>query len=252
MRIQQVLRTGLAGLAVVGVMGCATLGSRPVLRVGVTPDYPPIIAKQEGVVTGLEADFAVRLADALGRRLELVELPWNGLVPALLAGRIDIVMSGMSVTEARQVRIAFSDPYMRSGLAALVRRKDARKFSSRDAILKTSARVGVQKDTTADIFAQEQCPRAQIVQYAVPNDAALALKQRRLAVFIADAPAVQWLASRYEADLVALPFRLTEEALAWGVNPDSVALRQRVNEVLAGWKADGTLEAILRRWLPGE
>ena len=65
--------------------GCATLRPQPPLRVGVTPDYPPIIMKDSyGTITGLEVDFAKHLAGEMGRSLELVVVPWSEQVPALL------------------------------------------------------------------------------------------------------------------------------------------------------------------------
>src|SRR6266446_6697505 len=78
--------------------------SPPVLRVGTAPHYPPIAFKQHGHVTGLEVDCARGVADELGRRVEVVELDWEALIPALESGKIDVIMSGMSITEARARR----------------------------------------------------------------------------------------------------------------------------------------------------
>src|SRR5205823_6813232 len=114
------IRSALAlGLALAALTGCTTrqtVGSastsvRP-LRVGVTPNSPPFVSRQGGGLAGLEVDFARELTGALGRSLELRELEWNELIPALEAGRIDLIMSGMTITRARQVRIAFTATYL--------------------------------------------------------------------------------------------------------------------------------------------
>ena len=232
--------------------GCKTLLTpfKTPLRVGVTPDYPPIVMKEAGILRGLEIDFAVRLSDELGRPLELVELPWESQISALLANEIDLIMAGMTVTDLRKVRIDFCDPYMKSGQMALVRRKDAARTKTRDDILNTFDRIGVKKDTTADGFVQENCPRAQIIQYTVPIDAAIALQNRRLDVFIYDAPAIWWLGSQYEADLSVVPILLTSEDIAWGIKPGNEQLRQQINAILNEWKNDGTLQILLDRWVP--
>jgi len=237
----------VGGLA---LAGCNSVPASSPLRVGVTPDLPPVIAKAEGAIVGLEADFAKRLARELERPLEWVELKWEDQVPALLTGRIDLIMSGMSVTETRKVRIAFCEPYMTSGLMALTRRKDASQYKTRDGLLQSDDRVGVKKGTTADTFAQEQFRNAYLVHYEIPNDAALALKNRTLDIYLDDAPAIFWLASKYESDLTFSRVRLTEEDIAWGVSPNNSGLKEQVNQILAGWRKDGTLQRILERWVP--
>jgi polar amino acid transport system substrate-binding protein len=232
--------------------GCKTILKpfKSSLRVGVTPDYPPVVMKEDGILRGLEIDFAVRLADELGRSLDLVELPWDRQISSLLNGNIDLIMSGMTATDLRRIRIDFCDPYMKSGQIALVRRRDAARIKTRDDILYTFDRVGVKKGTTADGFVQENCPRAQLIQYLVPNDAALALRNRRLDVFIYDAPAIWWLASQYEADLAVVPIPLTTEYLAWGIKPGNEQFKQQVNAILREWKKDGTLQTLFNRWTP--
>jgi ABC-type amino acid transport substrate-binding protein len=64
---------------------------QPALRVGIAPNYPPIAFKQEGHLTGLEVDFARDLETELGRRVELVELDWEALIPSLESGKIDVI-----------------------------------------------------------------------------------------------------------------------------------------------------------------
>ena len=114
------------------VMGCAATGNETitaqpdipkadVLLVGVTPDAPPLIYTQGDRVVGLEAELARALAKTMGKSVRFVKLEWSDLIPALLENRIDIIMSGMSMTEMRLVRIAFSTPYLRAGQMALVR-----------------------------------------------------------------------------------------------------------------------------------
>jgi ABC-type amino acid transport substrate-binding protein len=71
------------------------------LKVGMSPDYPPLAFKQEGRVVGIEADNIQALSNLIGQKLRVVEMPFAQLIPALQAGEIDIIMSGLSVTEER-------------------------------------------------------------------------------------------------------------------------------------------------------
>jgi len=81
-----------------------------ILRVGVSPNAPPLIYKQGEKIVGLEAEFAKEFAQYLGKSVRFIEVEWVDLIPALLENQIDIIMSGMSITKMRQVRISFSEP----------------------------------------------------------------------------------------------------------------------------------------------
>jgi polar amino acid transport system substrate-binding protein len=220
------------------------------LRVGVTPTYPPIVFRQGGEITGVEADLARLLGTRLGRPVHFVEVAWDQQIDALMAGRTDIIMSGMSVTEARAVRIAFTEPYLEGGLMAAVRTEDARRYESREALLQTDAVVGTIERTTGDLFVQRNFPNARLVTLSLASDGALALRRRTIDVFVHDGPSIAWLVSANEADLTGIWQPLNRENLAWGIRLDAPALRAQVNDILAAWKRDGTLTGVLVRWLP--
>jgi ABC-type amino acid transport substrate-binding protein len=82
----------------------------PLLRVGITPNYPPLAFQKQGALSGLEPDLARAVGRELGRPVVFVERPWQILIPSLEAGEIDVIMSGMSMTEARQHRVWFVQP----------------------------------------------------------------------------------------------------------------------------------------------
>jgi ABC-type amino acid transport substrate-binding protein len=220
------------------------------LRVGVTPTYPPIIFKQGGEMTGVEADLARLLGTRLGRPVHFVEVTWDQQIDVLMSGRTDIIMSGMSVTEARTVRIAFSEPYLEGGLMAAVRSEDLSRYGSREALLQTDGVIGAIERTTGDVFVQRNFPNARRVTLSLASDGALALRRRTIDVFVHDGPSIAWLVSANEADLAGIWQPLNKENLAWGIRRDDPVLLGQVNEALAAWKRDGTLTEVLVRWLP--
>lgn len=224
--------------------------SPPALRVAVSPDFPPMIFSLKGGITGVEADFARLVGQALGRPVTFVPVRWDGLIPAILEGRADIVMSGMSVTVARQMRVDFTDPYFESGIVAAMRAEDKGRFFSRETILQTAGNVGVIPGTTADAFFQRNFRQARRIAVAKAEHAALELKNKRIDLFLADMPAVVWLVSSNEADLAGYWKPLSEEKLAWAVGRDNPGLRADLNRLLAQWKEDGTVDRVLHRWLP--
>ena len=117
-------------LACAGPGGFEAETGSPPLRVGISPDQPPLAFRQDRDLAGIEVDFARELARALGRRVRFVELDWKALIPALERGDVDVVMSGLSITPERAERVLFATPYMRAGQLALIRSADLARFGS--------------------------------------------------------------------------------------------------------------------------
>jgi polar amino acid transport system substrate-binding protein len=223
----------------------------PSLLIGVTTNYPPVIFKQGGEIAGIEADLAQLLAMELGKSVKFIELGWEDQIPSLIAGKTDIIMSGMSITKARKIRASFADPYLKSGLVAMMHVENARKYDSIENIKQSDLNIGVVKGTTSDIFVKQNFPNTlRLAAFQRAGDATTPLKNRAIDIFIHDAPSIMWLVSENEADLTALWEPLNEEYLAWGVRRDNEELLMKVNSILNKWKKDGTLKRILLRWLP--
>lgn len=220
------------------------------LRVGVSTEYPPVIFKSVNTISGIEADFAKRLAAELGRPLQFVELAFESLIPALVGGGTDIIMSGMSVTEARRVRINFAAPYLRTQQAALIRIGDSKKYASTESLLRNASVIGVQPDTTGDVYVRRNFPNVHRMPLVRATLAPRALRTGEIDAFVYDAPGVFWMASANEAELLPGKLQSGEEFLAWGVRRGDEELLGAVNSILARWKQDGTLNQILRKWLP--
>jgi ABC-type amino acid transport substrate-binding protein len=224
--------------------------TEPALRVAVPHNSPPYAFPQEGRLVGLEVDFARELAAALGRPLALVEVEFGDIIPALRAGRADLIMAGMTITPARQVLIEFSDPYLRSGLLTVMRREDVASFKSARSVLQTSEQIGVVERTTADRFVREHAPGAPVLVYPTALAAMGELRQRRVTLVVHDAPVAIWFAAGDEANLAVLLELLNQEQLGWGLRREDEALRSTVNGLLARWRTDGTRDRILGRWVP--
>ena len=241
----------LAGCKTVGEAGgSAAAGKAPVLRIGVSPDYPPIVFKQGTNVVGIEAEFARELGKALNRQVRFVELEWDTQIDSLLSGRIDMIMSGMTITDVRKVRIAFSDPYMVQGLMAMCRARDAQKYDTLEKIQNANVVFGAQRGSTAEVYVQHQCLKKISMVAMEPKDAAFFVASKRVDLLIHDGPAVLWMASENEAELAAIPMLLNTELYGWGVRKNDDELLAGVNGALARWKADGTLDRIVKKWLP--
>lgn len=222
-----------------------------VLRVGVTANSPPLIFRQENKIVGLEADLARALAKYLAKTPRFVEIQWEDQIPALLENRIDIIMSGMTITPLREVRISFSIPYFESGQLALIRRMDAARYSTGLFSLTTSSAIGVIKDTTGEYFVETQFSSVKKKVYTNPRAAVKDLIDKEIDMFIYDGPMVLYLASENENNgLTALFSRLTREYLAWGIRKDNKELLDSANNFLRAADESGELNKMVKYWIP--
>lgn len=223
--------------------------SGPALRVGVTSTSPPFVFRQGDDLLGLEVDFALLLGRALGRRVQLVELAWTDQIPALLEGRTDVIMAGMSITPSRLAKIAFSAPYLRSHVIPMVRRDDLGRYPKAAEVTCTRP-VGVIEGTTGERIARERCPRGMLASYGDVDAAVNELLTHRIDALVHDAPILGWYAASDEANLALVVDSLSVEDLGWGMRRRDDALRAGVDGALAQWRTDGTRERVLDRWLP--
>lgn len=225
----------------------------PELYVGVTPTAPPLISKNGDRVIGLEADFAVAFGQFLGMPVRFVELDWEDQIDALEKGKIDIIMSGMSITQARSYRVNFCEPYFRAGQMMLVDVASANQYPRGyyDLKWKKGIRIGAVEGTTGDYFVRKNLQRADLQLFDTSESAVNSLIRGGLDAFIYDAPMIAYAASVNESKgLVPVYSLLTEEYLAWAVKKGDKALQRRANEFLAAYRADGRLDSSLRQWIP--
>jgi ABC-type amino acid transport substrate-binding protein len=221
-----------------------------VLRVGVTPITAPMVYKEGGKIVGIEADFAAAIGAELGRTVTFVEVNWEDQITALTDGRTDIIMSSMSITRPRQLRISFAKPYLAIGQMPLVRREDSYRYAMGFPV-RPQGVVGVWKATTGDFLVQQEFPSAKRKEFKSPELATKALLKKQIDLFICDSPVVWWQAGMHEAGgLFAVPILLSEEPLAWGLRKSDAQLLDSVNSALDKLQKNGRAAGIIKHWIP--
>jgi len=221
------------------------------LRIGISPDYEPLAYKDATFgLSGVEVDFANELGKGLGKTIVFVETPFPELIQALLEQRIDIIMSGMSITSERTQLVSFTDPYARIGQMVLVRAKDRSAFPNVQAFSKLTSKIGFVQMTTGEMAARAFFPQATLEPQPRIEEGIAALRKGEIAVFIHDAPTVWHIAGNpNEKELAGLYWPLTKEPLAWAVRKDDEPLLFALNRELEHWRLDGSLKQILSRWV---
>lgn len=219
------------------------------LRVGVSPVFPPMIFKKDKKLAGVEVDLAHELAEQMGLQAVFVELPWEEQVEALNAGKIDIIMSSMSITQARKWVVDFSQPYLVVGQMPLVRREDQNLYVFGFPI-RPPGKMGALKATTGDFLLQREFPKATRKIYKSESQAVEALKKKNIDLFISDSTLVSYLAGVHSSEgLVAVPLALSEEPLGWAVRKGDEKTLKAANEFIQKSIASGKLNQVFKRWM---
>ncbi len=226
-----------------------------ILRVGISPSAPPLIYKQGEKVVGLEAELAQEFAQYLRKSVRFIEVEWEDQIPALLENRTDIIMSGMSVTKMRQVRISFSEPYLVTGQMALLHKRDLGRFPANYRgikVLSIKVKIGVVKGTSGETFVLDNFGTAdKISSFDTSKKAIDALLFEDIDILIDDAPIILLAASKNDSKGLATSMSpLNEEYLAWGIRKNDIELLNSANRFIDTYKREGKLKSIISRWIP--
>ena len=218
------------------------------LVVGMELAYPPFeMTDPQGKPTGVSVDLATDLAKALGRPLVIENIAFDGLIPALKTGKVDLIISSMTATAERAQSIDFSDPYIATGLCLLLKKDSpARSIADLD---RKGVKVAVKKGTTGHVFATGNLKNAEILVLDKESAAVLEVAQGKADAFIYDQMSVyqNWQRNQATTRAILEPFR--KESWAVGIRKGNDALRAEVNAFLKDYRAKGGFDRLGDRYL---
>jgi polar amino acid transport system substrate-binding protein len=223
---------------------------RGVLRVGMEPGYMPFeMTNQRGEIIGFDVDVARRMANAMGVKLELVSTAWDGIIPALLTDKFDIIMSGMTLTQERNLSVNFANPYIVVGQTVLIRKEIAGEVKNyrdlNDPKYKVSSKLG----TTGEQAVKRMIPKAEYVSFETEQEAVLDMLNGKVHAVVYDLPLLSITnAQRNDGSLVFLDEPFTHEPLAWAIRRGNPDFLNWLNHFLNQIKNDGTYEQIYNKW----
>ncbi|QHW35389.1 ABC transporter permease subunit [Paenibacillus rhizovicinus] len=216
------------------------------LIMGTSPDYPPYEstdAKNGGDIIGLDVDIAKSIANKLGCKLEITGMDFNGLIAALQSGRVDFVMSGMSVTEERKQSVDFSNNYY-AARNTIVSKKDS-PYTTMEQL--EGKRVGVQLGSTQET-AVAGLKGATIKKLNRIPDLIQEIKSNRIdAAIVEDAVALDAVASNPDLSITMLPSENQEQGYAIAF-PKGSTLTPAFNDALQAMDASGEKKHIVDKW----
>lgn len=238
----------LGGFLLLFFSACPGGDSSNKLVVGMDLSYPPFeTIGPSGKPTGVSVDLAGELGKALGRPVQIDNIPFTGLIPSLKTGKIDCIISSMTDTPDRRGSIAFSDPYLSIGLALLVA-KDSPVHSLQD-LDQPGKTLAVRQGTTGEVWARANIKNARILALEKEAAAVLELTQGKADAFLYDQMSV-WKNAQEQADKTrALLEPLQTENWAVGLRHDDIELRDKINAFLKDFRAAGGFDALGEKYL---
>lgn len=222
---------------------------RAELRICLEPGYMPFeMEDSKGKLTGFDVELARNMAKAMGVKVRFVRVDWAQIMPSLLTGQCDLIMSGMTITTERNLWINFADPYMTTGQTILMRKDLRIRVKSYKDLNSSRYTVVTKPGVTAHDAVKKHMPRAKLRLFESEAEGVQEVLDGKADAFVFDLSfnAIYYGNNRDKLIFLDTPF--THEPLGWGVRKGDPDFLNWLNHYLAQIKGDGTYEALYKTW----
>jgi len=221
------------------------------LRVGLEPGYMPFeMTDKKGNIVGFDVDMVKEMAKAMGVKLELISTAWDGIIPGLMSGKYDLIASGMTINQSRNLKVNFADPYIVVGQTAVVAKNYADEINSWKDLNNPKYTITSKLGTTGEQAAKRLFPKANYKSFEMEDQAMLEVLNNKAAATVYDLPMTSiFYAQRGKAagmKFLNKPF--TYEPLGWAINKGDPDFLNWLNNFLRQMKNDGRYDRIYNKW----
>ncbi len=223
------------------------------LRVGFESGYMPFeMTDKKGNFIGFDMDFGRRLAKSMGVKFVPVNTAWDGIIPALMTDKFDIIMGGMTITQERNLKILFSDPYIVVGQTILLNKKHEGKVLSFKDLNDPKYILTSRMATTGEQAIKKYIPKATYKAFESEAEAGMEVINGKADAMVYDLPFCGVLyGSQGRGKTVFLNEPFTYEPLAWAINKGDPDFLNYLNNFLRQSKGDGFYEKVYDKWIIG-
>lgn len=244
--LKRILALVLATVMVFALAACGTQTAES-LVMGTNAAFPPYEFKEGDAIVGIDAEIAAAIAEKLGMTLEIKDMAFDSLIPAVAGGSVDVVLAGMTVTDERKESVNFSDSYA-TGIQSVIVTADSPIATIDDLSGKL---IGVQTGTTGDIYCSDDYGEEAIKRYDNGAIAVQALLNGQVdCVVIDNEPAKAFVAANEGLKILDTEYAVEDYAIA--LNKEDTELLEKINAALAELKADGTIDGIVSKNIKAE
>ncbi|MGB6011295.1 MAG: transporter substrate-binding domain-containing protein [Desulfobacterales bacterium] len=221
------------------------------LRVGFEAGYMPFeMTDKKGHFVGFDIDIAKEMAKAMGVKFVPVNTAWDGIIPSLITNKFDIIMSGMTVTQERNLKINFADPYIIIGQTILINKKHAGTVTSYKDLNNSEFIVTSKLGTTGEQAVKRLIPKCTYKSFETEPEAALEVVNGKADAFVYDLPyCVVFMGQQGAGKLVFLDQPFTFEPLAWAIKKGDPDFMNWLNNFLRQIRNDGRYDRIYNKWI---
>ncbi len=223
------------------------------LRVGFESGYVPFeMTNKKGEFIGFDMDFGRRLAKSMGVKFVPVNTAWDGIIPALMTGKLDIIMGGMTITQERNLKVNFADPYIVVGQTILLNKKLQKQVLSYKDLNNPKYIVTSRMGTTGEQAIKKYIPKATYKGFESEAEAGLEVINGKADALVYDLPFCGFLyGSQGKGKTIFLSDPFTYEPLAWAINRGDPDFLNYLNNFLRQSKGDGFYDRMYKKWITG-
>ena len=241
----------IAMLLALCMMLPATAALAETLTMATEATFPPYEFYEGEEIVGIDVEIATAIAEKLGMELVVEDTAFDAIIASVATGKVDFAMAGLTVNEERLESVSFSTSYA-TGVQVVIVKEDS-PITSVDDLFAEDAdyKVGVQAGTTGDIYCSDDLGSDHVEQYKTGADAVAALVAGKVdCVVIDNEPAKNFVAAN--EGLKILETAYADEDYAIAVSYDQPELLEKINSALEELIADGTVAAIVAKYIPAE
>ena len=223
------------------------------LRVGFESGYVPFeMTNKKGEFIGFDMDFGRQLAKSMGVKFVPVNTAWDGIIPALMTGKLDIIMGGMTITQERNLKVNFADPYIVVGQTILLNKKLQKQVLSYKDLNNPKYIVTSRMGTTGEQAIKKYIPKATYKGFESEAEAGLEVINGKADALVYDLPFCGFLyGSQGKGKTIFLSDPFTYEPLAWAINRGDPDFLNYLNNFLRQSKGDGFYDRMYKKWITG-
>nr|WP_293368807.1 transporter substrate-binding domain-containing protein [Nevskia sp.] len=222
------------------------------LRVGLEAGYLPFeMRDKRGEIIGFDVDLAKLMARYMGVKVSFVNTQWDGIIPALLTDKFDILMSGMTITPERNLQVNFAEPYIIIGQTILLNAKHRDTVKTVKELNDPKYTVATKLGTTGEIAARRYLGKVKLKTFETEADAALEVRNGRADAFVYDLPFNVVYGAQYKDALVHLKEPFTREPLGWAIRKGDPDFLNWLDHFQDQIRNDGTYDALYNKWFEG-